>query len=244
MIKSQGISKIYNGVAAVDEVDLTLARGQILGLVGTNGSGRSTLLRILATQLKPTSGRVEIDGIDALKHPFRARPKIGYIAQSQSFYDSMTVGEFLKFVAACQSEKRDKSSVLVEQPFEGLSPEMPLRSLSHGSRQKLALTAILIHRPSLLILDEPLNHLDPIAARQFQTLIRNFQAQGGSVVMACNRTEEIPSLCDQVAFMHRGKIRETIKLSGCSINISESFVELVTRYNAAPAPGPNSTSGV
>jgi ABC-2 type transport system ATP-binding protein len=244
MIKAQGISKVYNGVPAVDNVDLTLARGQILGFVGTNGSGRSTLLRILATQLKPTSGRMEIDGIDALKHPFRARPKIGYIAQSQSFYDSMTVGEFLKFVAACQSEKRDKPPVLAEQPFEGLSAEMPLRSLSHGSRQKLALTAILIHKPSLLILDEPLNHLDPIAAKQFQSLVQNFQAQGGSIVMACNRTEEISALCDEVAFMHRGKILETIRLSGRGINISESFVELIKRYSAEPDPASIGASGV
>jgi ABC-2 type transport system ATP-binding protein len=229
MIKARGISKIYNGAAAVADVRLTLARGQILCFVGTNGSGRTTLLRILATQLKPTSGQLEIDGIDAIKHPFRARPKIGYIAQTQSFYDSMTVGEFLKFVAACQNEKRDKSSMLSEQPFDGLSSEMSLRSLSHGSRQKLAITAILIHKPSLLILDEPFNHLDPIAARQFRNLAKNFQAQGGTIVMACNQTAEIPGLCDEVAFMHRGKILETIQLSESRIDISDLFIDLVRR---------------
>lgn len=229
MIKARGISKIYNGVAVVDDIDLALARGQILGLVGTNGSGRSTLLRILATQLKPTSGQIEINGIDALRHPFRARPKIGYIAQSQSLYDSMTVGEFLKFVAACQSEKRDKSSILAEQPFEGLSAEMPLRSLSHGSRQKLVLTAILIHKPSLLILDEPHNHLDPIAVGQFENLVKSFKSQGGTIIMACNRTTEIPALCDEVAFMHRGKILETMKLEGRDIDIAEIFVKLTKR---------------
>ncbi len=243
MIKAQGISKVYNGVAAVDNINLTLARGRILGFVGTNGSGRSTLLRILATQLKPTSGRVEIDGIDALKHPFRVRPKIGYIAQSQSFYDSMTVGEFLKFVAACQSEKRDKLPILADAPFEGLSAEMPLRSLSHGSRQKLALTAILIHKPSLLILDEPLNHLDPIAAGQFQNMVKRFQAQGGSIVMACNRVEDIPALCDDVAFMHRGRILETLPLLGQGVNISEYFIELVKRHNADPARDVAGVSG-
>jgi ABC-2 type transport system ATP-binding protein len=244
MIKARGISKIYGEVAAVADIDLALAHGQILGFVGTNGSGRTTLLRILATQLKPTSGQIEIDGIDALKHPFRARPKIGYIAQSQSFYDSMTVREFLKFVAACQNERRDKSSLLAEQPFEGLSAEMPLRSLSHGSRQKLALTAILIHKPSLLVLDEPLNHLDPIATRQFHSLAKNFQAQGGTIVMACNRTEEIPALCDEVAFMHRGKILETVKLAGLRINISEVFAELIKRHDAEQVPASVGVSGI
>lgn len=235
MIKAQGISKIYHGVAAVDNVDITVVRGQVLGLVGTNGSGRSTLLRILATQLKPTSGQIEIDGIDTLKHPFRVRPKIGYIAQSQSFYDSMTVGEFLKFVAACQSEKRDRPSIFAYQPFDGLSAEMPLRSLSHGARQKLALTAITIHRPTLLILDEPHNHLDPIAIGQFEDLVQNFKAQGGTVIMACNRTTEIPALCDEVAFMHHGRILETMKLEGMRVNISEIFVDLIKGKGAGRA---------
>ncbi len=212
MIKARGLTKIYSGAAALAEIDLNLARGQDLGLVGTNGSGRTTLLRILATQLKPTRGQLEIDGIDALKHPFRARPKIGYVAQSQSFYDSMNVGEFLKFVAACQNEKVDKTALLQTQPFEGLSAEMPLRNLSHGSRQKLALTAILIHKPSLLILDEPLTHLDPVAARQFHTLIKNFRLQGGTILMACNHTAEVPALCDEVAFMHEGRILQTVKI--------------------------------
>jgi|WetSurSiteA1Bulk_404760.scaffolds.fasta_scaffold04218_2 ABC-2 type transport system ATP-binding protein len=229
MIKARQISKIYGGTAALSDVDLTLEHGQILGIVGTNGSGRTTLLRILATQLKPTSGQMEIDGIDALKHPFRARSKIGYIAQSQSFHDSMTVGEFFKFVASCQNEKLAKSSILAEQPFDGLSAEMPLRSLSHGSRQKLALTAILIHKPSLLILDEPLNHLDPIAAGQFQRLAKDFRFQGGTIAMACNRTADIPALCDEVAFMHQGRILQITKLAGLERDISEMFMELIKR---------------
>lgn len=227
MIKARGLTKIYNGTAALSEVDLDLSRGQVLGLVGTNGSGRSTFLRILATQLKPSSGQLEIDGIDALKHPFRARPKIGYIAQSQTFYDSMNVGEFLKFVAACQNEKVDKRSVLEAQPFDGLSAEMPLRSLSHGSKQKLALTAVLMHRPSLLILDEPLTCLDPIAARQFELLIRNFKLQNGTVLMACNNVAEISVLCDEVAFMHQGKILQTTKIPGSGADIAEMFIKLL-----------------
>jgi ABC-2 type transport system ATP-binding protein len=227
MIKVQGISKIYNGVSALSDVNLTVAAGQVLGIVGSNGSGRTTLLRILATQLKPTAGQVHIDGIDAMKHPFRARPKIGYLAQSQSFYDSMTVGEFMKFVASCQNEKIDKSSMTEGQPFEGLSPELSLRALSHGSRQKLALTAILIHKPSLLILDEPMTHLDPIAIKQFHALVKNFQFQGGTILMACNRTGEIPALCDEVAFMHQGSILQTTRISGLNINVADMFMNLV-----------------
>ncbi len=229
MIKAQGISKIYNGVSALADVNLTIAKGQVLSIVGTNGSGRTTLLRILATQLKPNAGQVEIDGIDAIKHPFHVRPKIGYLAQSQSFYDSMTVGEFLKFIASCQNQKLDKSPISEAEPFEGLSPELSLRALSHGSRQKLALTAILIHKPSLLILDEPMTHLDPVAVRQFHALVKNFQFQGGTIIMACNRTSELPALCDEVAFMHQGRILQTMRIAGLQVNVSDLFLDLINK---------------
>jgi ABC-2 type transport system ATP-binding protein len=232
MIKARQLSKIYGSSAALSDIDLTLERRRILGIVGTNGSGRTTLLRILATQLKPTNGSLEIDGTDALKHPFRVRPKIGYVAQTQSFYDSMTVGECLRFVAACQNEKLGRSSVLAEPPFDGLAQEMPLRSLSHGTRQKLALTAMLIHNPSLLILDEPLTHLDPIAVGRFKKLIEDFRLQGGTVVMACNQISEIRSLCDEVAFMHQGRILQIVKLGEFDTDLREALVELVARQSA------------
>jgi ABC-2 type transport system ATP-binding protein len=239
MIEARGLSKVYGGAAAVTDIDLTVERGRIWGLVGTNGSGRSTLLRILATQLKPTGGQIKIDGTDALKHPFRVRSKIGYIAQTQSFYDSMNVGEFFKFVASCQSEKVDAADVLAAQPFNGLSLDMPIRSLSHGSRQKLALAVILIHKPSLLILDEPMTHLDPVAVRQFHKMVKCFQLKGGTIIMACNRTEDIPDLCDDVAFMHQGRILRSMKLEGCKIDIAQTLIELTDRSG----PGQNPAVG-
>jgi ABC-2 type transport system ATP-binding protein len=238
MIKALGISKIYNGVAVVDDVTLSVDRGRVLGLVGTNGSGRSTLLRILATQLKPTSGRMELDGIDALRHPFRARPKIGYVAQTQSFYDSMNVGEFFKFVASCQNEKIDKAAIMTALPFDGLHSEMALRNLSQGQRQKLALAAILIHKPSMLILDEPLSHLDPLAVRQFHALVKTFLFQGGTIVMACNRTADVADLCNDVAFMHQGRIVQTMNLSGLTIDIADAFMKLMDDSNAHQGSGP------
>jgi ABC-type multidrug transport system ATPase subunit len=139
----------------------------------------------------------------------------------------MTVGEFLKFVASCQNEKIDRLSMTEGQPFEGLSPELSLRALSHGSRQKLALTAILIHKPSILILDEPMTHLDPIAIKQFHALVKNFQFQGGTILMACNSTGEIPALCDEVAFMHQGRILQITRISGPNIDVAEMFMNLV-----------------
>jgi len=241
MIKALGISKIYGDAAVVADINLTVERGRVLGLVGTNGSGRTTLLRILATQLKPTSGQIEIDGIDALKHPFRARPKIGYVPQTQSFYDAMNVGEFFKFVASCQNEKVDKAAIMAALPFDGLSSEMTLRNLSQGQRQKLAIAAILIHKPSLLILDEPLTHLDPLAVRQFHGLVKQFRLQGGTIVMACNSSRDVPDLCDDVAFMHQGRIMQTIALAGRTIDIAETFIKLIDGCGASREQTPSTS---
>jgi ABC-2 type transport system ATP-binding protein len=225
MINARSLSKTYGNLAALTAVDLTLARGRCLGLVGTNGAGRSTLLKILATQLKPTTGKVEIDGIDIIKHPFRARPKIGYLPQSPTFYDCMTVGEFLKFVISCRSEKTAPEGITLEagRVFDGLDTEAPLRSLSHGLRQKLAITAALIPAPLLLLFDEPLSHLDPIATSQFQQTIKGFCARGGTVVMACNRIAEAAAMCDELAFVHQGRILETIRTDDPAADPAEIF---------------------
>ena len=95
MIRIEALSKTYGGSVALSQIDLVVGRGEILGLSGTNGAGRTTLLNILATLVRPTSGRVEIDGIDALKHPFKVRPRVGYLAQSPGFYEELTAREML-----------------------------------------------------------------------------------------------------------------------------------------------------
>ena len=243
MINVQGLSKTYGEMAALANVDLVVSRGRILGLVGTNGSGRSTLLKILATQLKPSAGKVEIDGIDIVKHPFRARPKIGYLPQSQSISDDMTVGEFLKFVMACRNEKAGTARISPEANpmFEGLNAGMPVRSLSYGLKQKLALTAALIPDPKLLLLDEPLTHLDPIASARFHPMIRDFQLQGGTVVMACNRAAEVATLCDEIAFFHQGRLLEIAKTDG--LDVIGVLQKLIGNGTRLAAPGGAAFSG-
>jgi ABC-2 type transport system ATP-binding protein len=229
MIKARGISKYHDRVQALADVDVTLGAGRILGLVGTNGAGRTTLLNILATLVRPTSGHVDIDGIDALRHPFRVRPDLGFVPQAPVFDGGTTVGELLDFAAAMRVPAPGKArpSVHTELVCDGLDPDMPLSALSAGSGQKVALAAALARGPRLLLLDEPLSHLDPMAATRVHGVIRDFHAQGGTVVMACNRVADVEALCDEVAFFHRGRLLRTMEVGGSGLDLGAVFEGLV-----------------
>ena len=233
MIKARGISKYHGRVQALSDVDVTLAAGRILGLVGTNGAGRTTLLNILATLVRPTSGHVDIDGIDALRHPFRVRPDLGFVPQAPVFDGDTTVREFLEFAAAMRvaAPGNPQPSVRAESVVEGLDPDMPVSALSAGSGQKVALAAALASGPRLLLLDEPLSHLDPMAAMRVHGVIRDFHAQGGTVVMACNRLTDVEALCDEVAFFNRGRLLRTMEIGHMGLDIGAVFQSLVQEDN-------------
>jgi ABC-type multidrug transport system ATPase subunit len=226
---------------ALANVAFSLARGRVLGLVGTNGSGRTTLIKILATQLKPSSGEVEIDGINSLKHPFHVRPKIGYVPQAQTFYDYMTVGEYMRFVILSRREKPGNGVRAhgPEELFGDLAADLPLRTLSPGSRQKLALNAALIHRPALLLLDEPLNSLDPLATTRFHRMITDFKVQGGTVVMASNRTWDVAALCDEVLLLHQGRLLASVNVSGPDMDLGAVFERLVRQKQESGNEAPS-----
>lgn len=231
MIKIRSLSKTYGRATALADVDLTVDCGKVLGLIGTNGSGRTTLLDILATLLRPTSGFVEIDGVDALKFPFEVRPKIGYIPESYGFYDHLTVGEFLEFVADCRKVKvrADKLSFFTDGAIEGLKPDTAIGLLSRGLRQQLAWAAALIHAPLVLLLDEPMSYLDPIAAARFESLLKGVRSEGGTIVLACNRIADIQTLCDEIAFLHHGRLLKVMKVESFSINPSEVLQSLIAQ---------------
>ena len=229
MIKARGISKYHGRVRALADVDVTLAAGRSLGLLGTNGAGRTTLLNILATLVRPTSGHLDIDGIDALRDPFRVRPDLGFVPQVPAFHGDMTVGELLEFAAAMRAPAPGKArpSVHTEPVCDDSDWAMPLSALSAGSGQKVALAAALARGPRLLLLDEPLSHLDPMAASRVHGVLRDFHAQGGTVVMACNRAADVEALCDEVAFFHRGRLLRTMEMGRSGLDISAVFQSLV-----------------
>lgn len=206
MIRIRKLSKRISSVEALTGIDLDLGRGAALVLAGTNGSGRSTLLAILATLVRPTSGRVEIEGIDALKEPLRVRQRIGYLGPSANLHPRLTVGEHLAFVAASRGLEAGsrEDAVALTLEWVGLAASCLIQELSSGLRRQLAIAGVLLGNPPLLLLDDPMSWLDPLAKRRFGGLLEERRREGATLVLACNSFDLPAGLCDRVAFLHRG----------------------------------------
>jgi ABC-2 type transport system ATP-binding protein len=208
-IDVRGISKGFRGAIAVDDVSIAVPRGQVFGLVGPDGAGKSTLIRMLATVLAPTSGDAFVFGRSVVTDPHAVKPRIGYMSQAFSLYGDLTVAENLKFFAelrgVARSELASRSARLLE--FSGLTEfaSRQAQFLSGGMKQKLALAATLISEPDLLFLDEPTTGVDPVSRREFWRIISDLHRQGITVFVATPYMDEADR-CNEIAFMTQGRI--------------------------------------
>jgi ABC-2 type transport system ATP-binding protein len=199
----------HHGTLAVDRVSLEVDAGEIFGLVGPDGAGKSTLIRMLATVLAPGEGDAKVFGESVRANPGRVKPRIGYMSQAFSLYQDLTVDENLAFFAKLRGvppwEIPARSARLLE--FAGLTAFADRRAgvLSGGMKQKLALAATLIHEPDLLLLDEPTTGVDPVSRREFWRIIAGLHQRGITVLIATPYMDEAER-CSHVAFMESGKI--------------------------------------
>lgn len=192
--------------------DLTLKvkEGSIYGFLGPNGAGKTTTLRIIAGILRPTSGRVWIGGHDLFVEPLAAKMHLGFIPDRPFVYDKLTGAEFLRFVAGLYGQ----DGQLVERRIDELLEIFELsswknellESYSHGMRQKLIISSALIHRPDLIVVDEPMVGLDPRGARLLKELFRGFVSRGGTILMSTHTLEIAEALCDRIAIIQGGRI--------------------------------------
>ncbi len=210
MIRLSGLTKRYGKFTAVDGIDLEVPRGELFGLLGPNGAGKTTSIRMIAGILRPTSGTVTVGGIDIQAHPLEAKTRLGYIPDRPFVYDKLTGGEFLRFAAALYGmqgpvvERRiDELLALFELgPWKGELTE----TYSHGMRQKLIIAGALVHRPEVIVVDEPMVGLDPKSARLLKELFREFVSRGGTILMSTHTMEIAEVMCDRIAIVYRGKI--------------------------------------
>jgi ABC-2 type transport system ATP-binding protein len=204
------LTKRYGKFTAVDGISLDVPRGELFGLLGPNGAGKTTTMRMIAGILRPTSGSVHVDDVDLLRHPLQAKARIGFIPDRPFVYDKLTGGEFLRFAAALYGQ----DGAAVERRIDELLEIFDLaawkheltESYSHGMRQKLIICGALVHRPALIVVDEPMVGLDPKSARLLKDLFRQFVDLGGTVLMSTHTLEVAEIMCDRIAIVFRGRI--------------------------------------
>lgn len=210
MIRLDAVSKRYGTFTAVDGVDLEVPRGTLYGLLGPNGAGKTTAVRMIAGLLQPTAGRVWIAGIDVQADPESAKRHLGYIPDRPYLYEKLTGAEFLRFVAGLY----EQDGAAVDRRIDELLTLWELatwrdelvETYSHGMRQKLVIASALVHRPDVIVVDEPMVGLDPKAARLLKELFRGFVRRGGTILMSTHSLEIAEALCDRIAIIQDGRI--------------------------------------
>jgi ABC-2 type transport system ATP-binding protein len=210
MIRLINLTKKYGSFTAVDDVSLEVPRGQLFGFLGPNGAGKTTTMRMIAGILQPTSGHIEIGGDDIAREPIKAKHRLGFIPDRPFVYEKLTGAEFLRFVAALYGQEgasieRRMDELLELFELSDWKDEL-IESYSHGMRQKLIISSALLHRPEVIVVDEPMVGLDPKGARFLKDLFRAFTGRGGTVLMSTHTLETAEVMCDRIGIIQEGRI--------------------------------------
>jgi len=209
-VKLSGVTKRYGDIIAIDYLSLDVKSGEVLGLLGPNGSGKSTTLKMILGLVKPDSGIINVFGMNVQEHPVEVKRLIGYVPESPTIYEFLTGLEFLDLTGdiygmnPSEKEKRVKEYLRALE-LEGREGDL-ISSYSEGMKQKVVIISALMHRPKLLLLDEPLSSLDPRSARIVKDLIRELAAEGVTTIMSTHVLEIAQAMCDRIAIMHEGRL--------------------------------------
>lgn len=245
VIRTQQLTRRYKQVTAVDGLDLAVQRGEIYGFLGANGAGKTTTMKMLVGLLQPDAGHVWIDGHDmwSASASLAAKAALGYVADRAMLYERLTGREFLAFLAQLRGIPRREANERIEQLLGILDlnerAESACGAYSFGMKRKLALAGALVHRPAVLILDEPLNGLDPLSARRMKDLFIELAAGGTTIFLSTHDLATAESICHRVGIIQRGRLlvegsaAELRQLATAS-NLEDVFLALTAREMEAP----------
>jgi ABC-2 type transport system ATP-binding protein len=209
IIELNHVTKKFDDFVAINDMSLTIEKGKIFGFLGPNGAGKSTTIRMIIGVLTPTKGSITVDGLDIVENTEQIKEKIGYMSQSFGLYEDLTVLENLRFYASLYNIRNPLRDDRIEQLIKMANLQEKrnalTKTLSGGWKQRLALSCSLIHKPKILILDEPTAGVDPVSRRVFWKMIYQLAHQGISIIVTTHYMDEAES-CDEVAFIFRGEI--------------------------------------
>lgn len=209
MIEINNISKSYDDIQALKNISLNVNKGELFGLIGPDGAGKTTLMRILTTLLLPDSGEAKMDNLDVVKDFKKIRHIVGYMPGRFSLYQDLSVEENLNFFATVFGTTVEENYDLIRDIYYQIEPFKTRRAgkLSGGMKQKLALSCALIHKPKILVLDEPTTGVDAVSRKEFWEMLKKLQQKGITILVSTPYMDEA-TLCDRVALMQKGQIMD------------------------------------
>ena len=236
MIKVNGLTKYYGSKPAAKDISFEVKKGEVFGLLGTNGAGKSTTIKMLCGLLKPTRGTIRIGDIDLQRMPLKAKSMMGYLPENPLIYDKLTGAETLELIG----KLRKLSNELIEQRVKyyaetlGLGEQIyhEVGTYSKGMRQKLAIAMTLIHDPEMILLDEPASGLDPRYTKLLKDWIKNLSANGRTVLLSTHIIEMAETLCNRIGIIDQGKLMTVgtvneIQTSTGVRNLEDAFIRLI-----------------
>jgi ABC-2 type transport system ATP-binding protein len=234
MIDVKNLSKFYGNTKAVDDVSFSVGRCELFGLLGPNGSGKTTMIKMLTGQIKPTSGSLRVHGVDVLEDPIRVRELVGVIPEQETPPSFLTAEEYLHFVAKIR--KMEHYEKTCESWFEFLDfkdqKNSLCKDLSRGTRQKLMFAQAFLHEPELAIIDEPLINLDPVMQRKVKDFLAGYVKSGGTIFISTHILEIAKQICTSIGIIYKGKLVYAGRMDDPALqgrNFEEFFLELVSQ---------------
>ncbi len=216
MIEVQNLKRFYGNVLAVDDVSFTISKREIVGLLGHNGAGKTTIMKMLTAFLEPSEGEIVIDGLNLKQDRLKAQSKIGYLPENAPLYPEMTVLQYLDYVCNLRgissAERPARISDVVQRTALNEKAHALISTLSKGYKQRVGVAQAIIHQPEILILDEPTNGLDPAQIQEMRGLIKDL-SKDATVILSTHILQEVQAVCDRVLIMSQGKLARDAKLA-------------------------------
>lgn len=208
MIKLKNLTKLYGKLTAVNGINLEVAQGEVFGFLGPNGAGKTTTIKMMAGLLQPTSGSALIGGYDVQQEPLKAKFITGFIPDRPFLYEKLTAAEFMHFVAKLYDMEDSKKRISELLGLFGLSEwaDELVENFSHGMKQRLVMASSLLHKPRVLVVDEPMVGLDPRGARLVKNIFKDLASNGVTIFMSTHTLEIVEHMCTRVAIINKGDV--------------------------------------